>query len=162
MARLDTDHMNDMDIRVATACGPGVGRFLAEALVDALQSDLHLVAVEDSVGQSGDGPQSMDFVFGREDSNFEEIIRVGVDPDGHVVSTELIRRLGREGQRTATAEEELLAAIRSGESVSALHWIEPPDRAESRRERDADGLEPRRVLAITVRSDRCFQIPFDN
>jgi hypothetical protein len=157
MARLG---MDDMDIRVATACGPGVGRFLAEALVDALQSDLHLVAVEDSADPSGDGLRGVDFVFAREDSEREEIIRVGVDQDGHVVSTELIRRVGKEGQRTAAAEEELLAAIRSGESVSALHWI---DRSESRRERDTgDGLGPRRVLAITVRSDRRFQIPLGN
>jgi hypothetical protein len=155
MARVDTD------IKVATACGPGVGRFLAEALVDALQSDLHLVAVKDSVYAPPDGLRGVDFVFAREDSDDEEIIRVGLDQDGHVVSTELIRRTGRKGERSAAPEQELLAAIRSGESVSALHWIDMP---ESRAGRDAAAgeLQPRRTLAITVRSDRRFQIALGN
>jgi hypothetical protein len=149
------------DITVATAWGPGVGRFLAEALVDALQSDLHLVAVEESAHAPADGLRGVDFVFAHDHSSHEEIIRVGLDAHGHVVSAALIRRRARQCQRSAGAEQDLLDAIRSGESVSALHWIDRPA-STAGREGAADERTPRRTLTITVRSDRSFQISLGN
>ena len=137
------------EIRVAVAHGPGAGRFLAMALVDALQSGVPLVAVSAS-RTSGPahrvGVTGVDFVFHQEDAEREEVIRAGLRQDGRVVSAEILRRVVRMRYAPYQAADELLAAVRSGQAVAELHWQYPPD------------TEPRGILSITMRADHRFQI----
>lgn len=139
MARLDDD------IQVATAWGPGSGRFLAQALVDALQSDHDLIAVKESGSPPAGGARGVDFVFARAGAERDEIIRVGLDGDGRVVSAQLLRCASGQHGTTGPAAGELLEALRAGPSISALHWVPA-------------GASPRGMLAITVSFDRQFRI----
>lgn len=137
------------ELRVAVAHGPGAGRFLAMALVDALQSGVPLVAVSAS-RSSGPahrvGVTGVDFVFYQGDGEREEVIRAGLAQDGRVVSAEILRRRPRMQYAPYQAADELLAAVRSGQAVAELHWQYPPE------------TEPHGILSITMRSDHRFQI----
>ena len=131
-------------VRVVTAGGDGVGRFLAAALLEALQ-----VGGEVSVTESTDRPAGclagFDFVFRR--PRRAEVIRVGVDAAHRVVSAELYR-----GQLRATGKSEaslwpdgLMRALGEGESVAEVKWHRSPSASE--------GLE------IVMRRDCRFSVP---
>jgi hypothetical protein len=137
---------SDTEIRVAVARGPGAGRFLAMALVDVLQSGMPLVAVRVTTVTGSDPRSGVDFVFYQEDAEREEVIRAGLTSDGRVVSAEIVRRAARRHEGPCQAAEALLAALRSGETVSEIHWQHPP-------EAGPDG-----VLSLTVRSEHRFEI----
>lgn len=126
-----------------------MGEFLAEALIDTLQSGQNLVTIRDSMGMPPQGIKGVDFVFRKRGSASEDVIRVGLDNDGKVVSAQLIRNVRQAPEETGTLAPDLLEAIRTGASISALHWV------------DAPGSRSQRALSITVRPDQRVQIPLD-
>lgn len=117
------------EIRVARAQGPGVGRFLAASLVDALTGGGALVAMVALGDRLTARERSVEFVFAGPAVDTDEIIRVGIDRHGQVIATELLRRPRRQWARAPLPSvDALLQALRAGQSVSRLDWTEgsPP------------------------------------
>lgn len=137
---------SDSEIRVAVAHGRGAGRFLAMALVDALQSGMPLVAVHSSAMPGPARRSGLDFVFHQEGAEREEVIRAGLASDGRVVSAEIVRRHVRVHGAPCGAVVELLAAIRSGQAISEIHWQASHDEGTAG------------ILSIVVRSERWFEV----
>lgn len=141
--------MVDDAITVATACGAGVGRFLAAALTDALGSGVPLVAVRDVPGELPSAQAGIEFVFADAGSQYQEVIRVGVERDGTVVSVQIIRRSPERCSAHHSVEHELRSAVQSGNSVSMLRWLDDP-------------AAPReRVLAMSVSADHRLVVPLE-
>ena len=171
------------EIHVANVCGPGVGRFLATTLADALEGGAALVAVERSACKPRRGEQAVDFVFASQDphdcSDEREVIRVGLDATGQVVCTEIVRWSpgatapppgNRSGGNSAVPPDRaplalgavgawLLDALRSGDSVSALHWTSHSTAASSDASSGASSSASSGALAITIRSHQQFEFP---
>ncbi|WP_428261194.1 hypothetical protein [Haliangium sp.] len=125
-------HVLDGEICVARAQGPGVGRFLAASLVDALAGG-ELVEVRAAAGLPSEralrpGEQVVEFVFASIDrageaGDADEIIRVGVDAVGRVRSTELWRRPRPVRDRAPLVfSEDLAEALGAGHVVARLSW----------------------------------------
>jgi hypothetical protein len=127
----------DGDLRVATARGPGAGRFLALSLVEALASGTALVEVVDSARPPPGARRGIDFVVAHPDT--EEVVRAGLDDGGRVVSAELLRRPRREGSRGRSIGPELVAVLRGADLIAAVRWDE-----------HRSGEEP--ALLVTVQS----------
>lgn len=138
-------------LRVARAEGPGAGRFLAAALTDALEGGGELLGVSASTERPDVGQRGIDFVFTAHPEEEEEVIRVGLDRHGHVLSAELLRR--QRGLRVwhSSAPGDLLTALRSGNAVTELRWDGGGDTPGA----------PISTLVVTMRSDRNFRVPLD-
>lgn len=107
--------------RVGRADGPGSGRFLSLALVDALEDGSDLAAVRfhlvpPAVGQWSFG---VAFAFQHEFSSEGEVVLAGVDAAGHVVAAELLRS-GREPARRYRRQLALANALRGGHAVESI------------------------------------------
>lgn len=137
---------SDSEIRVAVAHGRGAGRFLAMALIDALQSGMPLVAVHSRAMPGTARRSGLDFVFHQEGAEREEVIRAGLASDGRVVSAEIVRRHARVHGAPYRAMDDLLAAIRSGQAISEIHWQASHDEGTGG------------ILSIVVRSERWFEV----
>lgn len=127
----------DGDLRVATARGPGAGRFLALSLAEALASGTALVEVVDSPRPPPGARRGIDFVVAHAET--EEVIRAGLDDSGRVVSAELLRRPRRDGSRGRAIGPELMAVLRGADLIAAVRWDENPT-----------GEEP--ALLVTIQS----------
>jgi hypothetical protein len=110
----------DDDLRVATARGPGAGRFLALSLTEALASGIELVEVVDSPRPPPGARRGIDFVFGHPET--EEVVRAGLDDGGRVVSAELLRRPRRASSRGHAIGPELLSMLRDADLITSLRW----------------------------------------
>lgn len=120
---------SEREIRVARAQGPGVGRFLAASLVDALTGGGALVAIVALGDPRTARERVVEFVFAGPPADTDEIIRVGIDRDGQVLATELLRRPRRQWARAPLPSvEAMLQALGAGQSVARLDWTEgaPP------------------------------------
>jgi hypothetical protein len=130
------------ELQVATAHGPGAGRFLAAALLDALNAGATLVEVVESPRPPSMAVRGVDFVFTTPDDETDEIIRAGLGGDSTVVSAELRRcaKLPRaDGQ---VQSRELVEALRAAQAVAELRW----------------GGVSGRALVVTVRTDLRVQL----
>lgn len=134
----------DSDLRVATARGPGAGRFLALSLTEALASGTDLAEVADSPRPPPGARRGIDFVFLHAES--EEVVRAGLDDGGRVVSAELLRRPRRGPTRGRTIGPELLATLRGADLIASLQWAP-----------SGPGQEPE--LVVTVHSHSQIRFP---
>lgn len=135
----------DDSARVARADGPGAGRFLAVALADALESGSLLASVHASEEPPGVGESGIDFVFNAAPGALAEVIRAGMDRDGHVVCAELLRIARPRPAREPASEANpgaLLAALRAGTEIAELAWDESN-------------------LTVTMRSNCSFRVALD-
>jgi len=134
------------DIFVANARGPGAGRFLAATLSDVLESGAPLIAVRASPQKPLDGERGVDFVFAQDGADSVEVIRGGIDHEGRVMSTQIVRQFLTRPPVESPLQSELLAAIRAGDAVLTLDWSPGP--------RPDDGG----MLAITMRCHQMLEI----
>ena len=128
------------ELQVATAQGPGAGRFLAAALLDALSAGATLVEVVESPRPPSSAVRGIDFVFTTPDDDTDEIIRAGLAADTSVVSAELRRCAKLPRAECAVDAGQLIAALREAQAVAAVRWGGE----------DGQGLG----LVITVRTDQ--------
>ncbi len=137
----------DSDLRVAIASGPGTGRFLAAALTDAL-GGAGLAAIIVPARPPAGSRWGIEFVFhGETDS--EEVICVGLDASGTVVTAEILRRPSRPVLGSSPSPAALTEALAGGDAVSSIQWSEAPD----------GSCMP--ILHITMRSDQSFIVDLE-
>jgi hypothetical protein len=110
------------DTSIATADGPGSGRFLTLALLDALDggSDLAAIRFDLVAPVRGAWTVGIGFAFHHEFSSGAEVIRAGVDPAGHVVAAELLRSARQPAARFGR-QLALAAALHDGYAVESIH-----------------------------------------
>lgn len=118
MPRLST-----ADIEVATARGPGAGRFLAAALLDALDAGARLLAIDEAPALPRPARSGIDFRFAGDGHDTDELIRVGLGEDSRVVTAQLLRCAKRPDEDGSCDPGSLIEALRGGHSVSAVRWL---------------------------------------
>jgi hypothetical protein len=79
------------DLRIAISEGAGSGRFLAVALLDALDGGGDLSRLRLQPPSDARGKWSVDFVFEHAQPAYREVIRAGLDVADRVVFAELLR-----------------------------------------------------------------------
>jgi|GEM_PF-5846991 len=133
-------------LQVATADGPGAGRFLATALLDAIDGGATLLSIEACGQLPAASEYGVDFVF--DVGGATEIIRAGLGANGQVITTQLLRcRIGeRPDQPTDPAA--LAHALRAGSEITQIRWHA--------------GETPPRQLEITVRTDQPVTVQVGN
>jgi hypothetical protein len=109
-------------LRVATADGPGAGRFLAAALLDALHGGPRLVAIELAPQPPWPAAYGVDFIFDTETAC--EVIRVTLAQDAQVVAAQLLRcpRTGRAEAISLAAS--LIEALHPGSEITGIRCQE--------------------------------------
>jgi len=135
-----SDHRIAAAISLATADGPGAGRFLAAALLDALNAGAVLLAVGDAPRVPAVARFGIDFVFATDDSHIDEVIRAGVDEHARVVWAELLRCPRRARDDSSRDTGPLAAALAEGETIAEIRW--------------RPGQDSQRNLELVVSGDR--------
>ena len=113
------------DVHVASSMGTGAGRFLAAALLDALQGGAELIAVNASREVPEGAARGIDFTFVTYGEESDEVIRVGLAPTSEVVSAHLLRRSTVGPEHRIAGAAELERALHSAHSVAAMRWYAP-------------------------------------
>jgi hypothetical protein len=119
------------NLSIATADGPGSGRFLARSLLDALLGDAWLSGVRLQLLAPAEGTWSVDFVFVQDTTGVGEVVRAGLDPAGQVVSAQLLRTVAESARRYRSTAE-LAAALRRGTAVESVTLETAPGSGEPR------------------------------
>lgn len=110
------------ELCVARADGRGAGKFLASSLFDALQAGVVSVSIRRSARPPVLADLGVEFIVCSESEDSCEVIRVGVDTSGAVVSAEILRRPKPSRSLRVVVCAELLRELRDAESVAGISW----------------------------------------